>query len=180
MPALNEVNVRHLLRRTEIVDRPQRVAALLASSSLEAAVDDVMDVAANPPSATLDGPGGSEEWRRGIRMSDHWMGRMAWATRPFGERMAFFWHGHITTSINKIGSADLMQAQIDLFRQRGLGAEGDSGNVADLVEQASKQLALLRYLDNHKNFAASPNQNFARELMELFLLGGCITSECWC
>ncbi|MGB3736071.1 MAG: DUF1800 family protein [Ilumatobacter sp.] len=171
MPALNEANVRHLLRRTEVVDRPRRVAELLALSSIEAAVDDVMDVEANPPSARLDGPGGNEEWRRGIRMSDHWMGRMARAARPFAERMAFFWHGHIATSINKVGSAGLMQAQIDLFRRRGLGAAGDSGNVADLVEQTSTQVAMLRYLDNQKNFAASPNQNFARELMELFLLG---------
>ncbi len=85
--------------------------------------------------------------------------------------MAFFWHGHITTSINKAGSADAMQDQIDLFRRRGLGAAGGSGNVATVVVEASMQPAMVRYLDNRKNFAESPNQNFARELMELFLLG---------
>ncbi|MEP1124904.1 MAG: DUF1800 family protein [Ilumatobacter sp.] len=171
MPALDEGNVRHLLRRTEVVDRPQRVAALLALPSLEAAVDDVMNVVADPPTATLDGPEGSEEWRRGIRLSDHWLGRMASTTRPFAERMAFFWHGHLATSIDKVGSADLMRDQIDLFRRRGLGAAGSSVTVTELVSNASLQLALLRYLDNHQNFASSPNQNFARELMELFLLG---------
>ncbi len=171
MPDLNEVNVRHLLRRTEVVDRPQRVAALLALPSLDAAVDDVMNVVPDPPTAMLDGPEGSEEWRRGIRLTDHWLGRMATAPRPFAERMAFFWHGHLATSIGKVGSADLMRDQIDLFRRRGLGAAGSSATVTDLVSEASLQLALLRYLDNHKNFASSPNQNFARELMELFLLG---------
>lgn len=171
MPALDEVNVRHLLRRTEVVDRTLRVSALLALPSLEAAVDNVMAVEANPPSATLDGPEGSEEWRRGIRLSDHWLGRMARAPRPFAERMAFFWHGHLATSIGKVGSAALMQSQIDLFRRRGLGATGDPGTVTELVRETSLQLAMLRYLDNHKNFASSPNQNFARELMELFLLG---------
>ncbi len=171
MPALNEVNVRHLLRRTEVVDRPQRVAALRSLPSFEAAVDDVMNVAADPPTATLDGPEGSEEWRRGIRLSDHWLGQMASVTRPFAERMAFFWHGHLATSIGKVGSADLMRDQIDLFRRRGLGTSTAPGNVTELVGAASLQLALLRYLDNHRNFASSPNQNFARELMELFLLG---------
>lgn len=172
MPTLNETNVRHLLRRTEIVDRPDRVAELLSLANISAAVDNVMDVAANPPSATFGGIAADQGWRRGIRIGEHWMHRMATASRPFGERMAFFWHGHVVSSLDKVSSSGAMQEQIDLFRRRGLGpAVGAAETVAGLVRTASVQPAMLRYLDNDRNFADSPNQNFARELMELFILG---------
>ena len=64
-----------------------------------------------------------------------------------------------------------MREQIDLFRRRGLGPATNGSDVGELVKTMSVQVAMLRYLDNDQNYAASPNQNFARELMELFLLG---------
>jgi uncharacterized protein (DUF1800 family) len=85
--------------------------------------------------------------------------------RPLQEKMAFFWHGHFCSDLSKVGSAVLMREQIDLFRRHGLG------NVRDLAVTVSTQVAMLRYLDNNQNKQTSPNQNFARELMELFLLG---------
>ena len=66
--------------------------------------------------------------------------------------------------IGKVGSAELMQEQIDLYRREGLG------DFRAMVKTMSVQVAMLRYLDNNRNEARSPNQNFARELMELFLL----------
>ena len=99
------------------------------------------------------------------------MDQMASVERSFGERMAFFWHGHICSELGKVESATAMREQIDLFRRRGLGPAADGSNVAELVKTMSIQVAMLRYLDNDQNFATSPNQNFARELMELFLLG---------
>ena len=168
MPSLTEANVRHLLRRTEFVDRPHRVARLMTLGSIGAAVDDVMDVRADPPRATLDA---DSTWRRGQQLVAHWMGEMAHAERPFGERMAFFWHGHLCSELGKVNDSGAMQEQIDLFRRRGLGPRTAGGNVADLVKATAVQIAMLRYLDNVQNFARSPNQNFARELMELFLLG---------
>ncbi|WP_420451079.1 DUF1800 family protein [Ilumatobacter sp.] len=168
MPELNEANVRHLLRRTEFVDRPARVAHLLTLGSIGAAVDDVMDVSADPPSASLTG---DSTWRRGQAIVAHWMDQMAGARRPFAERMAFFWHGHLCSELGKVNSAPAMQEQIDLFRRRGLGPAANGGNVDELVRTMSIQIAMLRYLDNVDNRASSPNQNFARELMELFLLG---------
>jgi len=169
MPALNEANVRHLLRRTEIVDRPERVAALLALPNMAAAVDDVMDVAARPVPVSYTGLG-DNGWKRGVRLSEHWMGQMASAARPFGERMAFFWHGHIVSSLDKSAFAG-MHDQIDLFRRTGLGAPSAGGNVVRLLKTAAIQPAMLDYLDNSRNIARSPNQNFARELIELFVLG---------
>ncbi len=172
MPDFSEANVRHLLRRTEFVDRPDRVADLMATGSISNAVNNVMAVAANPPSESFAGIPVGEDWQRGVRLGEHWMDRMATAPRPFGERMAFFWHGHICSELGKVGTATEMQKQIDLFRQSGLGpSDAQTGNVGQLMKDASIQVAMLKYLDNDQNRASSPNQNFARELMELFLLG---------
>jgi uncharacterized protein (DUF1800 family) len=162
-PALNEANVRHLLRRTEFVDRNERVADLLALGSISAAVHDVLDVETSPPTVTFTS---SQDWERGVELTHFWLDRMATdARRPFQERMAFFWHGHFCSDLGKVGSAVLMREQIDLWRRDGLT------DVRSLARTMSTQVAMIRYLDNNQNRASSPNQNFARELMELFLLG---------
>lgn len=171
MPTFNEANVRHLLRRTEIVDRPDRVRHLLTLGSIENAVDDVMNVASDPPSASFDGVPTDSAWQQGVRLAEHWMDQMATVERSFGERMAFFWHGHICSELGKVDSGTAMREQIDLFRRRGLGPRTAGSDVGELVKTMSVQVAMLRYLDNDQNYATSPNQNFARELMELFLLG---------
>ncbi|MGI9644468.1 MAG: DUF1800 family protein [Ilumatobacteraceae bacterium] len=163
MPAHNESNVRHLLRRAEFVDRQARVDELLALPSLTAAVDNVLATPANPPSVTFRGE--DADWERGEHLTHFWLDRMAHdSSRPLQERMAFFWHGHLCSEFGKVGSAELMREQIDLYRRDGLG------NLRDMVKEMSTQVAMLRYLDNNENRASSPNQNFARELMELFLL----------
>lgn len=164
MPALNEDNVRHLLRRTEFVDRQSRVDELLALADIGAAVDNIMATPANPPSVSFTAPA-NEDWRRGQELVHFWLDRMAHdSSRPFQERMSFFWHGHICSELGKVGSAELMREQIDVFRRDGLG------NMRQMVKDISLQVAMLRYLDNNQNRRSSPNQNFARELMELFLL----------
>jgi uncharacterized protein (DUF1800 family) len=163
VPALNDSNIRHLLRRTEFVDRPDRVAELLALPSIGHAVDNVLATVANPPSVSFRTE--DANWQRGEHLTHFWLNHMAHdSARPFLDRMAFFWHGHLCSEFGKVGSAELMREQIDLYRQDGLG------NVRDLVKTMSTQVAMLRYLDNNVNLATSPNQNFARELMELFLL----------
>ena len=164
-PPLTEANVRHLLRRTEFVDRPHRVAALMGLGSIEAAVADVLAVPANPPSVTFTSPA-DRDWERGQDLTHFWLDQMAHdAQRPFQERLAFFWHGHFCSEFGKVGSSMLMREQIDLWRREGLG------DVHSLATTMSTQVAMIRYLDNNQNKKTSPNQNFARELMELFLLG---------
>jgi uncharacterized protein (DUF1800 family) len=154
--------IEHLLRRTEYVARPQRVAAL-TPLSLSAAVDDIMNVPANPGTASLTQPG---DWDRSVQYTAYWLDRMAHdAPRPLQEKMAFFWHGHFCSDLYKVERADLLCDQVDLFRTAGLT------DLRNLAVSMSKQPAMLRYLDNNRNQRSSPNQNFARELMELFLLG---------
>ncbi|HWL46051.1 MAG TPA: DUF1800 family protein [Ilumatobacter sp.] len=151
----------HLLRRTEFVARPARVDALLQMTRDEA-VDDVMAVPANPGSVTFTQ---SANWQRGQELVHYWLDRMAYAERPLQEKLALFWHGHFVSSLDKVEDAHLMREQIDLYRRDGLG------NLRDLAIAMSTQVAMLRYLDNNQNKRTSPNQNFGRELMELFLLG---------
>ncbi len=160
MPALADLE--HLLRRTEYVARPARIAEL-QDLSLAAAVDNILAVPANPGSANLTA---SQNWQRGSELTHHWLDRMAHdSPRPIQEKMGFFWHGHFCSEFSKVGSADLMKQQIDTFRVGALS------NVRDLAITMSTQVAMLRYLDNNRNRNTSPNQNFARELMELFILG---------
>jgi uncharacterized protein (DUF1800 family) len=84
---------------------------------------------------------------------------------PLMERMVLFWHNHFTTSIDKVNQPALLQQQNSLFRQQGLG------NFKQLLHAVARDPAMLIYLDNNTNRAGNPNENFARELLELFTLG---------
>ncbi|MGB8267458.1 MAG: DUF1800 domain-containing protein [Candidatus Velthaea sp.] len=103
----------------------------------------------------------------GVRRSgtqNWWLDRMLRTNRPLVEKMTFFWHGHFATSIDKVPAA-LMANQIALFRQQGLG------NFRTLLAAVSVDPAMTIWLDNRSNTKAHPNENYAREVMELFALG---------
>jgi uncharacterized protein (DUF1800 family) len=100
-----------------------------------------------------------------IAMQQWWLGRMIASPAPLQEKMTLFWHGHFTSSPEKGTAAQELLMQNQLFRQYALG------NVRDLTLHVAQDPAMLRYLDNNVNVQAHPNENFARELMELFTLG---------
>ena len=85
--------------------------------------------------------------------------------KPMQEKMTWFWHGHFCSSWDKVNSAWAMLEQNKLFRDSAFG------NFRTLTQTMSMQPAMLFYLDNLDNVKSSPNQNFARELMELFTIG---------
>jgi uncharacterized protein (DUF1800 family) len=89
---------------------------------------------------------------------------MLLARRPLVEKVALFWHGHFATGLQKV-PAVLMTGQIDLFRARGLG------DFRTLLQSVTRDPAMLVWLDNRFNYAKHPNENYAREVMELFTLG---------
>jgi uncharacterized protein (DUF1800 family) len=145
------------------VARPWRVVELTAKPSISAAVDDILTVPSQPGTVTYTT---STDWEQSVEYSYYWFDRMAYnSPRPIQEKIAFFWHGHFCSSFQKVLAFEPMRAQIDLFRHEGLS------NLRSLATKMSTQVAMLRYLDNGQNRKTSPNQNFARELMELFLLG---------
>jgi uncharacterized protein (DUF1800 family) len=94
-----------------------------------------------------------------------WLERCRTTHAPLLEKMVLFWHGHLCSSMDKVYQRQPMFDQNQVFRTHGLG------NFEDLVQAVSVQPAMLAYLDNDRNVAGQPNENFARELMELFTLG---------
>ncbi len=94
-----------------------------------------------------------------------WLDRMVTAERQLTEKLVFFWHGHWATSVQKVNSAHLMLAQQQVFRSRAHGPFGD------FVKAMLRDSALILWLDGQRNTRKAPNENLARELMELFTLG---------
>ena len=95
-----------------------------------------------------------------------WFGqRMLTTARPLEEKLALFWHGHFATDNEKVRDYRKLMVQWELFRRLG------NGNLRDLLLGISQDPAMLIYLDGQTNVKGHPNENFARELFELFSLG---------
>jgi uncharacterized protein (DUF1800 family) len=94
-----------------------------------------------------------------------WLTRMIESPRPLEEKMTLFWHGHFATSYRTIEDSYHMFVQNRLFRAHALG------NYGTLMYQIIRDPAMLAYLDNNDSRKNQPNENLARELMELFSLG---------
>ena len=94
-----------------------------------------------------------------------WLKRMASGAHPLQEKLTLFWHGHFTTSAKEERSAWLMWRQNELLRRQA------AGNFGKFVHEISRDPAMLDYLNNQQNRKQHPNENYARELMELFTLG---------
>jgi hypothetical protein len=109
-------------------------------------------------------------WLRASRLETNraaywWANRMLNTQRPLEEKMALFWHGHFATSEEKVRDYRKMLVQLDLFYRYG------TGNVRDLVIGVAQDPAMLAFLDAGVNVKGAPNENFAREIMELFTMG---------
>ncbi len=94
-----------------------------------------------------------------------WLQRMARGPRPLQEKLTLFWHGHFATSVEKVREAYFMWRQNELFRRLG------SGSWLELLIEAGQDPAMLVWLDQAQSRKEHPNENFAREVMELFALG---------
>ena len=163
---MDPLQLAHLLRRTEFVAKPARVAAL-SSLTRAQVVDDILNVSPTPVvlPAFLDHDIDGQGYNQWVFAVQWWLDRMVDAPKPFQEKMAWFWHGHFCSSWDKVSSTRLMMEQNNLFRNSAFG------NFRTLTQTMALQPAMLIYLDNRENVKSSPNQNFARELMELFTLG---------
>jgi uncharacterized protein (DUF1800 family) len=103
--------------------------------------------------------------RLSLELTSWWIQRMVAAKRPFTEKMAFFWHSHFATSVQKVHSPALMMGQQDIFRSKGLGG------FDELVLAVAQDPAMMLWLDTIRSSKGDPNENFAREMFELFVLG---------
>ncbi|WP_109831831.1 DUF1800 domain-containing protein [Reichenbachiella versicolor] len=104
-----------------------------------------------------------QESRTAIKqLNNDWLEQMANSDAMLRERMSLFWHDHFACSSNR---SFFMQGYLDTIRKNSIG------NFRDLLFGISKEPAMLQYLNNQQNKKGSPNENFAREVMELFTLG---------
>jgi uncharacterized protein (DUF1800 family) len=178
--------IAHLYRRAGFGARPEELDAAVAAG-YQATVDRLVDLSVAdgatgaPPTftapAVLAQPA-DEAARRAAQQADQranreegrkltqwWIDRMVLSTTPLRERLTLFWHDHFATSVQKVKQPDLMYRQNEIFRAQG------AGSFEALAQAVAKDPAMLIWLDANENRKGKPNENFARELFELFLLG---------
>lgn len=131
-------------------------------------VDLVLDTSRAPgPAAQPDLSEGAGYYGRYVNMVHYWLdqARRPVDQAPIIEKMVLFWHGLLCSSLDKLHHHKLLLDQNNLFRSHGLG------DYRTLLQAVSIGPAMIRYLDNDRNVAGRPNENFSRELMELFTTG---------
>lgn len=106
-----------------------------------------------------------QRYSRAMELKAWWFREMIETDSPLTERMTLFWHGHFTSSHRKVKAARLMYDQNQLLRRHALG------NFREMTHAVARDPAMIVYLDNVSNVQGKPNENFARELLELFTLG---------
>ena len=99
------------------------------------------------------------------RLATWWGERMLTTRRPLEEKLTLFWHGHFATGAGKVRDARMMHRQNEMLRANA------AGNFRDLLVGILTDPAMLVYLDNGENRKDHPNENFGRELLELFTMG---------
>ena len=153
----------HLFRRAGFGATRKELESYVARG-YEEAVEDLVDPDRCPPidediiSRYYDG-------ENQIIWSGTWIYRMVTTKRPLVEKMALFWHHVFATGFSKVEHAPSLIGQIQMFRRLGLG------DFRTLLIELSKDPAMIFWLDNNENRAGEPNENYGRELLELFSMG---------
>ena len=183
--SMGESDARHLLARTGFGPTTTEVrtyAALSRDDAIAKLLADVRTTPATAPPAWINEPGPFRrpgpvasaeerkafqqgETRRAAELRGWWVREMLVTPSPLTERMTLFWHNHFVSSEQKVRDARLMYAQNATLRAQALG------NFASLLHAVAKDPAMVIYLDNAQNRKGAANENFAREVMELFTLG---------
>jgi uncharacterized protein (DUF1800 family) len=175
---------RHLLNRTSFAAQTSEIddyAKLTREQAVDRLLGETRRTAAYPApawTATYERvykPDMTQEQRmqanrrelveRGLELRTWWVAEMLSTPSPLTEKMTLFWHNHFATSQQKVRSANLMYRQNVMLRRYA------TGNFGAMLREVSKDPAMLIYLDGAQNRKGAPNENFAREVMELFTLG---------
>jgi uncharacterized protein (DUF1800 family) len=161
-------DVAHLLRRAWFGGTKAQISAFSAMN-LADVVDSVLTTPLPPndvpaPPVTFNDVNASN-WEKYLDLIEWWYNRMAASATPIVEKMTFFWHGHFTSSFSAGSNVNWTYDQNVLFRTRALG------DMRLLTQEMAIQPIMLDYLNNRYNTKWGAQQNFARELMELFTMG---------
>ena len=180
-------DARHLLNRTGFGATQAEIEHYVGLSREQAAravLGTARTTSSTPPPPSMDpsaplryprrGAGVSEaelkmfrqqQAREGLELRGWWIGEMLSTPSPLTERMTLFWHNHFVSSQQKVKLAELMYRQNVTLRAHALG------NFGGMLHAVARDPAMIVYLDSAQNRKGAPNENFARELMELFTLG---------
>jgi uncharacterized protein (DUF1800 family) len=158
--------VAHLLRRTSFGYTPAELEAAVADG-YGRTVDRLIETpAAEPPPL----PGAEETSQKKAlnlqQLQQWWVDWMLKTPTPFAEHMTFFWHGHFTSDFRKVGLQEPYLYWQDLTWRRFFHSD-----LRTILYQVTIDPAMLRYLDLATSSGGSPNENYSRELMELFTMG---------
>lgn len=158
--------VGHLFRRaafgasmreleTGLEEGPERTIDRLLQGRTDAEADAIWQTVAR----------GLRQTNNGGQLPAAWLYRMLYGPHPLREKMTLFWHNHFATSNQKVQNAGYMLGQYELMRRHALGS------FRTLLEEMSHDPAMMVWLDTNQSVRGRPNENYARELMELFSLG---------
>ena len=161
---------RHLLRRFGLGASPKEVRSL-EGLSMDDAIDRVLnfegvqDAYSVSPWEFTTNSQNAQLNTNGRTMAVWWTLEMCVTSRPLQEKLALFWHDHFAVSDEKVQDGRKMLQYLQVLRKHA------SGNFAEMFMEVSKTPAMEVYLDTFQNVKGRPNENFAREVMELFTLG---------
>lgn len=158
--------IAHLLRRAGFGASPAELDGFVAMG-LPATIDHLLNYE-QVDNAALDGLLAGQELELDQRLAHlqrWWLLRMIHTQRPLEEKLTLFWHGILTSSFRKVGKGPEMLMQNKLLRSHALGRYDET------LKAISRDPAMLIWLDSRSNKKRAPNENYARELMELFSLG---------
>lgn len=177
--ASKQKKIQHLLLRAGFGETPDRISSLL-NTPISSIVDELFATSQDykdidylpypiPENEEKKGAGAFKIIKLLLKsyedmeeLNGEWLFKMTYTPAVLREKMTFFWHNHFSTSTPL---AYLMQVQNNTLRKYALGKFGD------LLHAVAKDPAMILYLNNQENKKAHPNENFAREVMELFTLG---------
>ncbi len=184
MRAMGFEDARHFLSRTGFGGTPAEIRQLASKSRAQAVVEAIDGLKLQPhtkppewvhkplpPRRKLKMLMGDKKAvqmllrTRAIDLKTWWLDEMVQTPSALTERLTLFWHNHFVTSMQKV------RRPVFLYQQNRMLREHAAGNFRDFVHAVSKDAAMILYLDTQQNRRKSPNENFARELMELFTLG---------
>ena len=157
----------HLLRRTGFGANPDELESYL-DKGYERTVEEILHPSApgNMPDDLIRRYHVEQSELRDLAGSAaYWMYRMISTSCPMEEKIALFWHGLFATGYAKLNQARSLLNQVDMFRKKGLG------NYETLLLELSQDPAMIVWLDNNENHSDAINENYGRELLELFSMG---------